>query len=260
MTEIIGGLLVAFGLYSALPLPQIEWKQRTMRYALGFMPLIGLMVGACQYGWLQLANWLGLNAMLYAAIAVLVPVVVTGGIHLDGFVDTCDALCSYGEREKRLEILKDPHVGAFGVMWLVVLLIVQFGLFAQLYDAPGCASLLLVGYAAARAFGGALIVTQRCAKDSGLAYLFANGSDKKAVSSIMLVWKLVCAVLFVLLGRLFGALTICAMIAFDAYHKRKCRAVFGGVTGDLCGMCITVCELLTLILSVAGGVVYAVIA
>ena len=54
--ELFGGLLVAFGLYSALPLPQIEWKRSTMRYALGFLPLIGVLVGACEYGWLLLAG------------------------------------------------------------------------------------------------------------------------------------------------------------------------------------------------------------
>ena len=54
--ELFGGLLVAFGLYSALPLPQIEWKRSTMRYALGFLPLIGVLGGACEYGWLLLAG------------------------------------------------------------------------------------------------------------------------------------------------------------------------------------------------------------
>ena len=103
--ELFGGLLVAFGLYSALPLPQIEWKRSTMRYALGFLPLIGVLVGACEYGWLLLAGKLALSSLLYAAGAVLIPVVITGGIHLDGFVDNCDALCSYGDREMRLEIL-----------------------------------------------------------------------------------------------------------------------------------------------------------
>ena len=135
MSDIWSGLLVAFGLYSALPLPQVEWKKNTMRFALIFLPLIGVLVGLCQLGWLWLAQVWKLNAMLYAAGAVLVPVVLTGGIHLDGFTDTCDALCSYGDREKRLNILKDPHVGAFGVLWLLMLLLVQFGLFAQLYDA-----------------------------------------------------------------------------------------------------------------------------
>ena len=48
LKDSFSGLLVAFGLYSALPLPQVEWKKHTMRYALGFLPLIGILVGGCE--------------------------------------------------------------------------------------------------------------------------------------------------------------------------------------------------------------------
>ena len=253
MSDIWSGLLVAFGLYSALPLPQVEWKKNTMRFALIFLPLIGVLVGLCQLGWLWLAQAWKLNAMLYAAGAVLVPVVLTGGIHLDGFTDTCDALCSYGDREKRLNILKDPHVGAFGVLWLLVLLLVQFGLFAQLYDAPGCAALLGAGYAMARACGGHMIVAQPCAKDSGLARLFSDNADKKIVARVMCVWMLACAAVLAVTGKWCGVLAVGAVLVFFMYHIRKCRKIFGGITGDLCGMCITVCETITLVTAVIGG-------
>lgn len=254
MGDIGSGLLVAFGLYSALPLPQIEWKKNTMRFALGFLPLIGVIVGLAQLGWLWLAHCWQLNGMLYAAVAVLVPVVLTGGIHLDGFTDTCDALCSYGDREKRLEILKDPHVGAFGVLWLIALLLLQFGLFAQLYDAPQTAAMLGAGYAMARAFGGYMIVTQPCAKDSGLARLFADNADKKTVERVMCVWAAVCAFVLLVTGRgWFGALAVAAVLLFWVYHIRGCKRIFGGITGDLCGMCITVCETLALAAAVIGG-------
>lgn len=253
MRNIWNGLLVAFGMYSALPLPQVEWKKHTMRYALGFLPLIGIIVGLAEVGWLYLARWIGLTGVLYAAGAVAIPIVLTGGIHLDGFTDTCDALCSYGDREKRLEILKDPHIGAFGVMWLIVLLLVQFGLFAQLYEQPKFAVLLLAGYALARAFGGNMIVTQKCAKDSGLAHLFAENTDKKQVSYIMAGWIAACVFLLLRLGGLFGLLAFLLVLLYFVYHVRKCYKVFGGITGDLCGMCITVCETLTLLMAVIGG-------
>lgn len=251
--ELFGGLLVAFGLYSALPLPQIEWKHSTMRYALGFLPLIGVLVGACEYGWLLLAGKLAVSGLLYAAGAVLIPVVITGGIHLDGFVDTCDALCSYGDREKRLEILKDPHVGAFAILWIGVLLVAQLGLFAQMYETPASAKLLLFGYAGARALGGGMIVTQTCAKNSGLAHLFADNADKKRVSRVMLVWELVLAALAIVLAKGIGALAVAACAVFYVFHVRMCRKNFGGITGDLCGMCITVCETVTLLCAVIGG-------
>lgn len=244
---------MAFGLYSALPLPQIEWKNNTMRYALAFLPLIGVVIGLCQLGWLWLAQTWNINTMLYAAGAVVVPVGLTGGIHLDGFTDTCDALCSYGNRQKRLEILKDPHIGAFGVLWLIVLLLVQFGLFAQLYDAPDRAVLLGAGYAMSRTCGGYLIVAQPCAKNSGLARLFSDHTDKKRVKRVMLAWMVVCACVWIASGTWFGLFAVGATALFFVYYIRKCRKIFGGITGDLCGMCITICELLVLGTAVIGG-------
>lgn len=253
MRDMLSGLLVAFGMYSALPLPQVEWKKNTMRYALGFLPLIGMIVGLAEFGWLYLARRIGLTGMLYAAGAVAIPIALTGGIHLDGFTDTCDALCSYGDREKRLEILKDPHIGAFGVMWLIVLLLIQIGLFAQLYETPQLAALLLAGYALARAFGGNMIVTQECAKDSGLAHLFAENADKKQVSYIMAGWIAACVCFQLCLGGMVGLFVFLLVLLYFVYHVRKCYKIFGGITGDLCGMCITICETLVLLVAVIGG-------
>ena len=253
MRDIFSGLLVAFGLYSALPLPQVEWKKSTMRYALGFFPLVGVLVGLAEFGWLYVAKWVGLTGLLYAVGAVAIPMGLTGGIHLDGFTDTCDALCSYGDREKRLAILKDPHVGAFGVMWLVVLLLIQVGLFAQLYETPQLAALLISGYALARAFGGNMIVTQTCAKDSGLARMFADNADKKRVSYIMAGWIAGCVFWMLQYGRLFGLVAFVLILLFFVYYIRKCYNIFGGITGDLCGMCITLCETLILLTAVVGG-------
>lgn len=254
LRDICNGLLVAFGMYSALPLPQVEWKENTMRYALAFLPFIGVIIGLCEYGWLYLAHWLNLTGILYAAGAVLVPIILTGGIHLDGFTDTCDALCSYGNRQKRLEILKDPHIGAFGVLWLIVLLLAQFGLFAQLYETSQFIGLLLAGYMLARAFGGSMIVTRKCAKDSGLARMFADHADKKIVSRIMYVWMAASLVLLLFINPFVGTAAFAINFLFFKYYIHHCEKIFGGITGDLCGMCITVCELLTLLAAVIGGI------
>ena len=107
-------IAVAFAMFSALPMPQFDWNEKNMRYALCAFPLVGAVCGAlwCVCGVLPLP------AAARAAGFCLVPVWVTGGIHLDGYADTCDALSSYGDREKKLEILKDPHCGAFAVIRL----------------------------------------------------------------------------------------------------------------------------------------------
>ena len=105
---------VAFAMFSALPVPHVDWNERNMRYAMAAFPLVGAVIGAlwCVCGLLPLPD------MLKAAGFCLIPVAATGGIHLDGFADTSDALSSYGDREKKLAILKDPHCGAFAVIRL----------------------------------------------------------------------------------------------------------------------------------------------
>ena len=98
-------IAVAFAMFSALPVPQFEWNEKNMRYAMCAFPLIGLVCG----GLWCLCGVLPLPELTRAAAFCLVPVAVTGGIHLDGYADTSDALSSYGDREKKLEILKDSH-------------------------------------------------------------------------------------------------------------------------------------------------------
>ena len=259
--ELFGGLLVAFGLYSALPLPQIEWKRSTMRYALGFLPLIGVLVGACEYGWLLLAGKLALSSLLYAAGAVLIPVVITGGIHLDGLCDTCDALCSFGDREKRLAILKDPHGGAFGPLWLMAFLLAEVGCFAQIYDRPVLLPLACTGFAFARAMGGRKVVASPCAKDSGLAHIFAENSDKRAVSRMLVAEFVLFAVLLGLwiyrVPHVLAAakVLVIVLVVWYAVHEHISRRVFGGVTGDLAGFCISLSELITLAAAAIGGLI-----
>ena len=107
-------IAVAFAMFSAIPVPQFDWNEKNMRYAMCAFPLIGAVCGAL---WC-LCGALPLPALVRAGGFCLVPVWVTGGIHLDGYADTCDALSSYGSREQKLEILKDPHCGAFAVIQL----------------------------------------------------------------------------------------------------------------------------------------------
>ena len=172
--SVISGLLVAFSMYSAIPVPQVNWEKQTMRWALGFLPLIGVLIGAIEWFWFAFCMHFGAAGVFYAVIAALIPLAVSGGIHLDGLCDTCDALCSFGDREKRLAILKDPHVGAFGPLWLMAFLLAEVGCFAQIYDRPVLLPLACTGFAFARTMGGRKVVASPCAKDSGLAHIFAE--------------------------------------------------------------------------------------
>lgn len=78
-----------------------------MRYMMCFFPLIGVVIGVLLQGLGILCTWLSFGDIMRGASFVLLPVLVTGGIHMDGFLDTTDALSSWQPREKKLEILKE---------------------------------------------------------------------------------------------------------------------------------------------------------
>lgn len=112
MKTIWNNFKVAFAMYSKIPMPPADWEKENMKYALCFFPWVGLAVGAVSAVLFWLLQQIGAGSMLRAAVLTAVPVLVTGGIHLDGYLDTMDALSSWREKQRRLEILKDPHAGA----------------------------------------------------------------------------------------------------------------------------------------------------
>ena len=253
------GLLVAFSMYSAVPVLQVQWEKRTMRWALGFLPLIGVLIGALEWLWFAFCTHFAAEGLFYAVGAALIPFFVSGGIHLDGLCDTCDALCSYGDREKRLAILKDPHVGAFGPMWLITFLLAEVGCFAQIYERPVLLPLALTGFALARCLGGCKVVLSPCAKDSGLAHLFAENSDKKVVAVALMVEMVLYLAIAGLLvyavphGLTAGKVLVVVLLVWYGVHEKLTRRIFGGITGDLAGFGISVAELLSLVCAALGG-------
>ena len=237
MKSLISGLLVAFSMYSAIPVPQVNWDKKKMRWTLIFLPLVGVVIGAIQWIWFMFCRHFDANMLFFAVGATLIPLCISGGIHLDGLCDTCDALCSFGDREKRLAILKDPHVGAFGPMWISAFFLAECGCFAQIYAKYALFPVVLCGFTLARTMGGRKVVASPCAKDSGLAHIFAENSDKKMVSCVL------------------STIISAPSLPWYGIHERLSIRTFGGITGDLAGFCISISELLCLVVAAVGGLV-----
>ena len=98
--SIIKSLVIAFSMYSKIPMPHLELDEKDMKYVMGFFPLIGLMAEAYVYGWIYAGEILYVPDISGTLVLIILPVIITGGIHVDGYMDTCDALNSYGDREK----------------------------------------------------------------------------------------------------------------------------------------------------------------
>ena len=125
--HIIKAMIIAFSTYSKIPMPQFEWKEEDMRYSMCFFPWVGAVIGALVFAWYRIAQKLGFYEWTYVCIATAIPLLVTGGFHVDGYMDTMDAFHSYQPRERKLEILKDAHIGAFSVIMLAVFIWARSG-------------------------------------------------------------------------------------------------------------------------------------
>ena len=156
-------LLIALSTYSAVPVPQFDWNEKNMRYAICFFPAVGVLCGAALWLWAVLAQATGMSGVLFAAIAACLPILVTGGIHMDGYLDTVDALSSHQTCEKKLAIMKDANCGAFAVIYGGVYLLAYAGFAYEVFAAAYFADLPAVR-ALSRAVGPVRGESAECAK------------------------------------------------------------------------------------------------
>ena len=125
-------IAIAFSMYSKIPMVQFEWKEEDMRYSMCFFPLVGIVIGLLSWCWWLFCQQFGIGKMCFAFVGLAIILLVTGGIHMDGYMDTMDALHSYGSREKKLEILKDSHIGAFAVIMTVLYVLIAAGAYSEI--------------------------------------------------------------------------------------------------------------------------------
>ncbi len=259
--HLVKSLAVALSMYSKIPVPAVEWKEENMKYAMCFFPVVGVAVGILQY--LAAAVLLGLTdcgAAFFSAVMTLIPVLVTGGIHLDGFADTTDALASWGSKEKKLEILKDPHTGAFAVIGLCCWFLFTFALWSEVPGSGNSRNALAAVscmYVLSRALSGISVVTFPAAKNSGLLRTFQDSAHKTRVRIVLFLWAALAGSLMCLLSPVQGAAMLAAAAVIFLYYYRRCKKQFGGTTGDLAGYFLQLCELGMLAAFVlAGGLLW----
>ena len=168
------------------------------KYALYYVlfPLIGVIIGGMVWLWGFYGRYITNSEGFYAMIFVMIPVFLTGGIHLDGLLDTSDAIHSYQPRERKLEILKDSHAGAFAIITAVVYFLLYYGMYHEitLQGLP----VVCIGFVLSRALGSFSIASFPMAKIRDLQLLFSDGAQKncvRIVSCIYVIFLLMCAML-----------------------------------------------------------------
>ena len=241
----IYSLFAAFSMFSALPAPQVPWEKEKIRYMLVAMPLIGAVIGGVEWLWLKVCMWLSLETVLSAVGFTLIPILLTGGIHLDGFMDTVDALKSHAAPEKKRAILKDPHAGAFASIGLGAYLLAYFGLCAQLPLTNRTVLLLALIHVMSRSLSAVSGTLLSVRPGEGTLNFFHQATDK-SVGLLAVGWVVLSAVLLILAWPLAGLVMTLAAVLTLLLVRRVAMKEFEGLSGDIAGFQLQTAELVML--------------
>ena len=235
MRQLFNAFIMCQSMFCAIPCPLKIWDETARDKQLLFLPLIGAEIGVLWFAIAKLCMFLNIPHFLTAFILAVYPFVISGYIHLDGFMDVTDAVKSCRSLEKRREILKDSHVGAFAVMGCVLLVTGQFAAFASM-NFNGITALVFIPVASRLGSSLALNTLKKINQSQYIG--FVKNKKHIAVLTIMFAVTMVCSYIFckkyvfavwgVILGYIF------------ALHKGYKN--LDGVNGDVAGYALTVSE------------------
>lgn len=223
-------LKMAFSFLTRLPVKNSEnWDEAAFSRATRFYPLVGLVLGALAAAVAWVFAFVHPNL---AALATIIAVIaLSGGLHLDGYMDTCDGIFASRGRERALEIMKDSHVGAFGVIGVVVLLLSKYVLYG-----------LIIGEGRFLAAIAVALVFSRWMLSIGLIYFPSARAEglgvtvKRHVAKSSFLWGLVLLLLIALVSRGWLLLFVLALATLTMVVIASLISRFlGGLTGDVYG-------------------------
>ncbi|MBQ9590021.1 MAG: adenosylcobinamide-GDP ribazoletransferase [Butyrivibrio sp.] len=252
--KILKSIAVAFSMYSRIPMPHFTWAGEDMKYHLIFFPWIGIVIASLEYLWMYVCKYFDIGKEPFALIAVVIPLLITGGFHVDGFMDTSDALSSWQEKDKRLEILKDPHIGAFSVINLLVAVLILLSAVLMMNKKSFC--FWIVSFFIARTVSGISVIKIKNAKKDGLLNTESRTASTKVVFIFLLIELFIGFGYMLYLSAVLAVVQILAWGLFWGYFRKMALDKFGGITGDLAGWFVTVGEVIAAVISGIGAIWY----
>ncbi len=248
---VIRSVIAAFSTFSKIPVPSAGLDEKDFRYTLCFFPMVGAVIALLEWCVYTFCVRFGIGSIFRACVMCAVPLIVTGGIHLDGFCDTSDALSSYQPAQKKLEILKDAHIGAFAVIRLLVLSLLYMAAVSEVCDI----FIFGITFVMSRAVTAFSVVVMKPAKKTGMGAAEKESSNRKAVCISSFVWLALCIIAAYCLDGVFGLMVsvvmaaVCILIYF--LYKKKMYRELGGFTGDTSGWFLCVLETVSAYICVA---------
>lgn len=249
MKNYLKGFLMAMGMFTSIPIRYHNWDDDGAKHMLFFYPLVGFIIGILWFLLFKGLMILNLPLIIVTAILMLFPYFITGFLHLDGFMDLSDAMLSRRDKEEKLRILKDSHTGAFAVISLACLFVLTYSGVSALISKNQFTLGLIFIPAISRSFMAIMMFFNKSMEQSSLVKYFKQNVGKvdKVLSVIFL-----CIIIggFTVLFGIYGLVVSLVVLLIVFYMMRKPIKELGGISGDIAGYGLVICETL-LILALA---------
>lgn len=240
MKIILNGILLAFQFFTVVPInKEIPLNKKTITSMFSFLPWLGAIMGAMMAAiFYLLQTYTDISPMLTGFLLVFGYVIWTGGLHLDGFVDMGDAYFSYRNLEKRIAILDDPRIGAFGAMSLVFLVLTKVFFLSELVGKQDFNWIWLMVVPFFSRLGMSVYFIQtKSSKEKGLGYFFKQHLHLKFWLISTIISTIIGATLFIWLSGQWQViiLILLVVIVVAFFYKWWTIRNFRGSSGDLLG-------------------------
>ena len=238
--NVIKGFFMAWGNFCIVPCPWRIWDETCRKQMLAMLPVLGLLMGVLWYGLARALLWLCIPEMLIAAVLTVYPFFISGFMHLDGYMDCCDAIFSRASLEKKKQILKDSRVGAFAVIWVIVLFLMFFASMYSLVETGAAYMEVFIAVPAiSRTVGAVCILAGKRLNVSQYESL-ERGSVKQIIFIVIFAVLISAACAAVTDIQVIVPLILCA--AAGSLASFRAARSLGGVNGDIAGYSIVWAE------------------
>ena len=243
------GFLLLLQFMTRIPTPKMEYEPKKLGRAMKWFPVIGMLIGVILYYSFIILNQFFDSPEVIAILIILLEIVLTGGLHLDGLADTFDGIFSFRSKKRMLEIMKDSRIGSNGALSLIIYFALKGTLLKEVISVDAAPYFLLVMPVIAR-FNSVL--------NCGVAkYARSNGMGKHIVEetnmiSVMISFIITGAFSYYFIG-LIGIYALLVVSILGIYFAKLMERKIGGITGDTLGAVVEMSTIIVLLVGAING-------
>lgn len=243
------GFLLLLQFMTRIPTPKMEYEPKKLGKAMKFFPVVGIIIGVIlYYSFIVLSQFFD-SPEVIAILIILIEIILTGGLHLDGLADTFDGIFSYRSKKRMLEIMKDSRIGSNGALSLIIYFALKGTLLKEVISIDDSPYFLLVMPVIARFNSTLNCGVGKYARPSGMGKHIVEETN---ILGVIVSLVITASFSYYLIG-MTGIYAIVVVSILGIYFAKLMERKIGGITGDTLGAVVEMSTIIVLLVGAING-------